>query len=68
MPTLHANFWLSCLQLIHWAFLKPTTLRRYTAYLVSGLEEDSLLWEVGIRIFTEARLRKLIVTWLRRLL
>lgn len=61
MPTMHPNFWIGCLQLIHWVFLKPFVLRRYTAYLVSGLVEDFTLWEARQHILTNRKLRRLLL-------
>ncbi|MBE7469901.1 MAG: hypothetical protein DPW11_02615 [bacterium] len=61
MPVMHPNFWIACLQLIYWVFLKPITLRRYTAYLVPGLVEDFTIWEAWPHILKNRGLRRLLV-------
>lgn len=61
MPNMSSNFWIGCLQLLHWVFLQPFTLRRYTAYLVPGLSEDFTLWEARNHILTANKLRRFLL-------
>lgn len=61
MPVMHPNFWVACLQLVYWVFLKPFTLRRYTAYLAPDFVEDFTFWDAGPQVFTNAKLRRLLL-------
>ncbi len=65
-PELHSNFFLACVQLFHWVFFKPLTLRRYTGGLAPDLGEDFSLWEA--RKHKSKRLNRFILVFLATIL